>query len=226
MNASLSNAGLDRDPDQGAMIDSSPGSRDEVGYAALSVRAASRFAIGAAIVRDLVGYHSPGTPATVENVAIAALRSGPGGERLRSSIELLADQEAAWFRSTPSHALASKNVLSSRGLEVNGLNATNMAVLATMEPHVLVGERSPNLQAHYQAAIRAIDEMPGTTAELRTIFQELEKQVMAAGSDSVEVQSEMSTAQRAYLSHLMTERLAAYQVSSPSELPQEADLVI
>lgn len=181
------------------------------------MRAASRFVIGAAIIRDLARHHSPDIAVTLDNVAVAALRDGPEGAQLRASIEVLADQEAGWFRSTPSHALTTKKVLSSRVQEIQGLNAANLSVLVTMELRAAMGETHPALQTSYQTAIRAIDEMPGTTAERRAVLQDFENQVMAAGSDTAHIQSEITVAQRAYLRQLMSERLADYQIPSLSE---------
>jgi hypothetical protein len=212
MNASLSELSFER----ASETDPAP-VRGNEGGEPLSIRAASRFVIGAAIIRDLAQHHSADTKVTLDNVAVAALRDGLDGGRLRASIEMLADQEAGWFRSTPSHALTTHKVLNSRVQEMRGLNAANLAVLATMQIGVATAEAHSELQMSYQAAIRAIDEMPGTTAERRTVLHDFEAQVISVGSDAAQIQSEMTAAQRTYLKQLMSERLADYQIPSLAE---------
>jgi hypothetical protein len=49
-----------------------------------------------------------------------ALRDGADGQNLRSSIEKLADQEGAWFRSTPPHTLATERVMQTLDLALAG----------------------------------------------------------------------------------------------------------
>jgi hypothetical protein len=181
----------------------------------LSIRDASRFVIGAAIIRDMALKNAPESNITFENVSIAALREGGDGQDLRTSINKLADQEAGWFRSTPPHTLATDRVMHTRSQEVRTLNATNLAGLATLEqaPAAIQGDPAAEaaLQESYQAAIRAIDEMPGSTVERRALLQTLKTQGIEACGDADFVMTQFNVAQEAYLKQMMAERLSPYQ---------------
>lgn len=191
-----------------------------MGMEMLSIREASRFVIGAAIMRDMAIQNSPGTNITFANVAEAALRPASDGASLRSSIERLADHEASWFRSTPPHTLATGRVMHTRQQEVRTLNSVNLAVLATLEHSRDAAEGDPSaervLQESFQKAIQAIDEMPGSTTERRGFLHMLKAQTMEASSDAAYIETALAAAQRSYLDKMMTERLSAYQPASPS----------
>ena len=180
----------------------------------LSIRDASRFVIGAAIIRDMATQNTPESAITFENVAEMALRDNADGKNLRSSIEKLADQEGAWFRSTPPHALATERVMQTRAQELRTLNDSNLAVLATLEfgPEALAGtpEAREALQGRLQAAIRAIDEMPGSTTERRALLDSLKGQTGDALGDPAFMAQQLRTAQKVYLDNFREERLAAY----------------
>jgi hypothetical protein len=186
----------------------------------LSIREASRFVIGAAIMRDMAIQNSPGTNITFANVAEAALRPAGDGGSLRSSIERLADQEASWFRSTPPHTLATDRVMHTRQQELHTLNSLSLAVMATLEHSQTASAGDPAaqhvLQESFQKAIQAIDEMPGSTTERRGFLHMLKAQTMEASSDAAYIDSALDAAQRSYLDKMMNERLSAYQPASPS----------
>lgn len=185
----------------------------------LSIRDASRFMIGAAILRDMAQTNSPGSAITGANVATAALRPGPDGAGMRASIARLAEQEAAWFRSTPPHTLVSERVLHSRVQEMATLNNCNLAALATLACGAAAAGGEPQartiLQSRYQAAIRAIDEMPGSTTERRALLAGLKEQCGAASAAPAFVGQELNAAQKTYLETMMAERLSAYQAPAP-----------
>jgi hypothetical protein len=185
----------------------------------LSIREASRFVIGAAIMREMANKNSPGANITFDNVAVAALGQDNDGAQLRSSIQKLADQEAVWFRSTPPHTLATERVMQTRAQEVRTLNSVNLAVLMTLEHSRDAAEGDPTaiktLEDSYQTAIRAIDEMPGSTTERRSFLQSLKSQVIEASNDRAYIEQALDRAQHLYLDAMMSERLAAYQ--SPSQ---------
>lgn len=186
----------------------------------VSIRDASRFVIGAAIVRDMAIQNSPGTNITFANVADAATRPGSDGANLRSSIDRLADQEASWLRSTPPHTLATDRVMRTRQQETIMLNSVNMAVLMTIEYGKGASEGDPSaskkLQEGFQKAIRAIDEMPGSTAERRGLLDLFKDQVVQASENRRYIGVALDTAQHAYLDTMMAERLSAYQPKTPS----------
>jgi len=185
----------------------------------LSIREASRFVIGAAIIRDMALKATPDSGITFENVATMALRDGADGQSLRSSIDKLADQEGAWFRSTPPHTLSTERVMQTRAQEVRTLNESNLAVLATLEfgPDAAAGkpEAREALQGRLQAAIRAVDEMPGSTTERRALLGSLRNQTSdALGGDSTFMAQQLQRAQKVYLDRFREERLAAYTTPS------------
>ena len=185
----------------------------------LSIRDASRFVIGAAILREMANKNAPEAVATFDNVASMALRPGADGTSLSASIEKLADQEAAWFRSTPPHTLATDRVMHTRTQEVGTLNASNLAVFATIAcgPDALAGQpqATVSLQGRLQAAMQAIDQMPGSTTERRQVLQSLTSDTIAAVGDPAFMTQQLNTAQKVYLERFREERLAAYAKPSP-----------
>lgn len=193
----------------------------------LSIQDASRFVIGAAIIRDMTIRNSPESGITFDNVTVAALREGTDGQDLRTSISKLADQEAAWFRSTPPHVLSTDKVMHSRGQELSTLNNTHLAVLATLEYGASAIDGSPDavsqLQDSYQAALQAIDEMPGSTTERRNLLQTLYDQCFEASGDADFTNGQLHVAQKSYLERMMAERLAAYELT-PHERSDDIDL--
>lgn len=184
----------------------------------LSIRDASRFVVGAAIIRDMALKNSPSASITFDNVAAASLRQGQDGDGLRASIEKLADQESSWFRSTPPHTLATDRVMRTRAQEMATLNGLNAAVLATFQHGHEAVAGDPRalsaLQDSYQSAIRAVDEMPGSTTERRTMLETLKAQCAEACGDSTFAEEELNQAQRTYLQRMMDERLSAYRTPS------------
>lgn len=184
-------------------------------YMQLSIRDASRFVIGAAIIEDMALASAPDSGITFEQVADAALREGIDGDDLRSSIDKLANQEEAWFRGTPPHTLSTERVMRTRQQEMQTLNDANLAGLATLAfgAEAAAGDdvARQTLHGSYQSAIRSIDQMPGSTADRRSLLQALKTEVGDAGGGDAVVNATFGAAQKTYLEQLMTERLAAYQ---------------
>lgn len=185
----------------------------------LSIKDASRFVVGAAIIRDMATANAPESQITFENVALAAQRGGPEGQDMRASIDRLAEQESAWFRGTPPHTLSTERVLHTRAQEIDTLNNANLAAIATLafgaDAQAGDPEATTLLQQSYQAAIRSIDEMPGSTADRRSLLGALKDQAVEAGGNADFVTLQLNTAQKTYLEEMMNERLAAYQTPSP-----------
>lgn len=179
----------------------------------LSIRDASRFVIGAAIICDMASKNTPESAITIGNVSTMALRDSDG-QTLRSSIEKLADQESAWFRSTPPHTLATERVMQTRALEARTLNASNLASLTTLEFGASATTGNPVaeevLQTRLQAAVRAIDEMPGSTSERKALLQSLKTETTLAHGDASVMAQQLRAAQKTYLDNFRQERLAAY----------------
>lgn len=184
----------------------------------VSIRDASRYVIGAAVIRDMAIKNNPNSPITFENVVAMSLRDGNDGQTLRASIEKIADHESSWFRNTPPHTLTTERVLRTREQEVRTLNDCNLAVLTTLEvgPWAIAGkpEAKETLQKSLQAAVRAIDEIPGSTAERRALLQLLKADTGQIIGDPVFMAQELKTAQKQYLDNFREERLAAYTTPS------------
>lgn len=180
----------------------------------LSIRDASRFVIGAAIIRDMAVKNTPGSAITFENVAAISLRDGNDGQTLRASIEKVADHESSWFRNTPPHTLTTDRVMQTRALEVRTLNDCNLAVLGALDlgPSAAKGDADAKekLQSRLQAAVRSIDGIPGSTTERRALMQSLKTDTGLAVGDPAFMAQELKTAQKQYLDNFREERLAAY----------------
>jgi hypothetical protein len=188
------------------------------GWMQLSIRDASRYVTGMAILREMTNASTPLAFVTFDNVAAAASRTDKEGENLRAAIERLADQESEWFRTTPPHTLTSDRVMRTREHEVRTLNNIQLAALATVE-WAARGAKNKDaaasaLQPSYQAAIQSIDKMPGSVDERRALLRALEMQTAEASGAPAFVRGELKTAERTYLEQAMDERMAAYRTPS------------
>ena len=180
----------------------------------LSIRDASRFVVGAAVLRERALKANPSAGITFDNVAITAMRNDADGKGLRDTISRLADGESEWFRTTPPHTLASERVMQTRGSEVRTLNSINAALLATIElgKRGIAGDATAtdSLRDQLQATVRSIDEMPGSTTERRVLLRSLGEECAEAAGDRAFVEEQLSAAQQDYLALMMQERLSAY----------------
>jgi len=169
----------------------------------LSIREASQFVIGAAIMRSKAIEASGNANITFDNVALAALREGADGEKLRLSIKTLARQESAWMRRNPPHVLKTNRVMQSRKSEIRTFTAINAAVVASIE--FADDASAGNAQAHqtlhdkYIDAFRAIDETPGSTQERRQLKSLLYHQTLAMTTESQLIDATLKSAEAAYL---------------------------
>jgi hypothetical protein len=193
----------------------------------LSIKDASRFVIGAAILREMAATQAPDSGITFDQVAEAAAAPSIDGQDLRLSLERLAQQEGAWFRNTPPHTLTSVRVMQTRAQEADTLNQINLAVLGTLAhgTDAVAGDHVAQqlLQDHYQGAIGALDRLPGSVTERRQLLNSLKTQVAEASGDAPLVGALFGAAQKAYLEQLMADRLAAYQ-SPALERSKELEL--
>jgi hypothetical protein len=169
----------------------------------LSIREASRFVIGAAMMRAKAIEASGNAGITLDDVALAALREGADGEKLRLAIETLADQESGWMRNTPPHVLKTERVLQSREAEVHAFTAISAAVVATVE---LADDASAgNAQAYqtlhgkYMDAFRSIDKTPGSTQDKRQLKSLLRDQALAMTTEGDFIGTVLKSAETAYL---------------------------
>jgi hypothetical protein len=169
----------------------------------LSIREASQFVIGAAIMRSKAIELSGNSDITFDHIAIAALREGSDGEKLRLSIETLANQESALMRNTPPHTLKTERVMQSRSTEIRTFSAISDAVITTVE--LADSANSGNKEAHktindkYIAAFRAIDETPGSTQERRQLKAYLRDQAMTVSTEKEFVSTTLKSAETSYL---------------------------
>lgn len=193
----------------------------------LSIKDASRFVIGAAILREMAATQAPDSGITFDQVAEAAAAPGVDGQDLRLSLDRLAQQEGAWFRNTPPHTLTSVRVMQTRAQETGTLNQMNLAVLGTLahSGDAVAGDHVAQqlLQDQYQGAIAAIDRLPGSIGERRQLLNALKTQVAEASGDAPLVGALFGAAQKGYLEQLMADRLAAYQ-SPALERSKELEL--
>lgn len=178
-----------------------------------SIRDASSFVIGAYILRERALQADSTSGVTIENIATAAL--GENGPLLRSSIETLASAESAWLRDTPPHKLTTDRVLQTRSQEIGALNTINLSVIATQvhENAARAGDVSAKgtLRDQYQAAAKAVTEMPGSANERRNLWQKMQDGCLEIAADPAFVQEQINNAQRDYVERMRMERLAAYE---------------
>lgn len=191
----------------------------------LSIRQASRFVIGAAMMRAKAIEASGNTGITFESVALASMRSNADGAKLRQSIETLADQESSWLKNNPPHTLATDRVLQSRQAELKTFRSINTAVIATAE---LAGpaqagdeDAEKGLREHLVSALGVIDQTPGSTPDRRNLLASLKAQVALAGPADF-MTSMMKSAEGEYAERFRAERLARY-MTPPLERSEDFD---
>ncbi len=169
----------------------------------LSIREASRFVIGATMMRAKAIEASGNAGITFDNVAHAALRADADGDKLRMSIETLADRESGWLRSTPPHILKTERVMQSREAEIRTFTAISAAVVATVEfaDDASAGNTAAHQALHekYMDAFRAIEETPGSTQERRQLKSLFSSQALAITTESEFVGAALKSAETAYL---------------------------
>lgn len=179
----------------------------------LSIREASRFVIGAAMMRSKAIEASGNTGITFESVALASMRDNADGAKLRQSIETLADQESTWLRNTPPHALATDRVYQSRLAELKTFRSINMAVIATSEfgAKASAGDvpATKSLHENLVNTLGVIDQTPGSTQDRRNLLSSLNKQVTLIGPGEFMFDM-MRSAEGAYAERFRAERLARY----------------
>lgn len=191
----------------------------------LSIRDASRFVIGAGSMRERA-IEASGNPAiSFENVAQAALREGTDGQKIRQTIETLADQESGWLRNTPPHILNSDRVMQSRAAEVKAFTAIHNAVISTVafeaaSPCEKAGAED-DLRQSLLDVLEAIDNTPGSRADREGLLANLRDQVVSATSDGDFIKRALRNSEQAYLAADLDKTFARY--NSPS-LSRSEDL--
>jgi len=182
----------------------------------LSIREASRFVIGATLIRSQAIDVSGNTGITLDHVAMAALQAGTDGEKLRFSIETLANQQSNWIRKTPPHALKTERIMQSREVEIRTFMAINEAVMATIEFSQDASGGNTQaynaLQDHYTAAFRAIDQSLGSKQDKQQLRHLLYDQSLTLSTDSKFVESALKEAEKAYLEAYMNAILSKYDI--------------
>lgn len=180
----------------------------------LSIRDASRFVIGAGLMRQEAIAASGNPDITFEDVAQAALREGPVGQKIRDTIETLADQEAAWLRSTPPHILSSERVMQSRNAEVRAFTAIHTAVIDTIS---FDGADAPNkpdaerkLRESLVSVLGAIDGAPGSKADRENLMANLRDQLFSVAHDGDFIKKTLRESEQAYLAADLDKTFSRY----------------
>jgi len=169
----------------------------------MSIREASRVTIGAEILRREAMRHSSGQLVTFDHVAGALLRPDADGQKLRSALDTLADQESNWLRNTPPHTLKTDRVMQSREAEISTFTSIGAAVIATIEHAEAASMQDANAQSGlheaYQKALEAIDNSPGSGQDKLAMKESLQQQATSATEYGNEVISALSLAETALL---------------------------
>ncbi|HDS1733920.1 hypothetical protein [Pseudomonas sp. BP8] len=191
----------------------------------LSIRDASRFVIGAGLMRQKAIEASNNPAISFDNVAQAALRDTPDSQKIRQTIDALADQEAQWLRNTPPHTLSSDRVMQSRKAEVNAFTAIHRAVVSAVSfeaasPDEKDGEQSV-LRQSLLDALEAIDNTSGSRADREGLLANLRDQVVSVSSDGDFMKGALRDSEQAYLAADLDKTFARYNTPS---LQRSADL--
>lgn len=180
----------------------------------LSIRDASRFVIGAGSMRERA-IQASGNPAiSFENVAQAALRGGPDGQKIRQTIDTLAEQESAWLRNTPPHILNSDRVMQSRTAEINAFTAIHRAVIRSVAFEAAgpgtKSDAETDLRQALTSAIEAIDNTPGSRSDREGLLGNLRDQVLSVASDDDFMKRALRQSEQAYLAADLDKTFARY----------------
>jgi len=184
----------------------------------LSIRDASRFVIGAGLMRQKA-IEASGNPAiSLGNVAQAALREGPDGQKVRQTIDTLADQASEYLRNTPPHTLRSARIMQSREAEASAFTAIHRAVISSVtlemaSPSGKSGAES-ELRQSLLDALEAIDNTPGSRADREGLLASVRDQVIAASSDADSMKRMVRESEQAYLAADLDKTFARYANSS------------
>jgi len=186
----------------------------------ISILDASRFVVGAAVMRtNTLSSHPGGVPITLETVAMSAL--GSTGEKIRRAIGIFADEHSGSFRKTPPHTLMTDRVIQSRAAEVETLKAIGAALVSTIElaPKIAQDDAlaKAELKAQFVKALQAIDETPGSAQERSQLQRSLLEQIEQATPHSVLAADLMHEADVAYREAVAAKVLAFYDKLSPSD---------
>ncbi|MDR6712127.1 hypothetical protein J2W83_001722 [Pseudomonas hunanensis] len=192
----------------------------------LSIRDASRFVIGAGLMRERA-IEASGNPAiSFDNVAQAGLREGPDGQKIRQTIDTLADQESQWLRNTPPHILSSERVMQSRAAEINAFTAIHRAVISTVAFEAASpsekGGAETELRQSLLVVLEAIDNTPGSRVDREGLLNNLREQLLSAASDSDFMKRALRTSEQAYLAADLDKTFARYN-SPPLSRSEEHD---
>lgn len=191
----------------------------------LPIRDASRFIIGASVMRDKT-IAATGQALSFEHVAQAALRGDAHGEETRKAINYLADDEAAWLRNTPPHTLSTEKVLESRRLELEAFKAMHEAVLSTFqygEPNKKA-DHEGLLTSDYVAALNAIDNMPGSKHDRRSLLDTFKDELASSAPDPAFALETVSKSERAALEDIFDGILSHYLDPEPLHRSDDYDL--
>ena len=181
----------------------------------LSIREASRFVIGATLLRSQAMQHAEQAQMlTFDNVAAAILQPTDQGAQLRRTVDAMADGEAEWFRSNPPHAMSSDRVMQSRAAEVDALRAVSGAAISTIlyGPRAVNGDSASNehLTTVYTEAYTAIDAAPGSTNDRRALMLRLRDQAQDLGTSPDSIRNLLSAAEKRCLARQADAILSRY----------------
>ncbi|OAD16443.1 hypothetical protein [Achromobacter insolitus] len=184
----------------------------------LSIREASRFVIGTALLRAQAMQHAEHAQMlTFDNVAAAVLQPTQEGKQLRQTVEAMADREAGWFRSNPPHAMSSDRVMQSRAAEVAALKRIGGAAVSTLlyGPRAIAGDgpATEQLTTIYSGAYTAIDAAPGSTNDRRSLMGLLHEQTQRLSSKPEMIRALLSSAEKRCLARQADAILSRYEKS-------------
>ena len=180
----------------------------------LSIRDASRFVIGAGLMREKA-IEASGNPAvSFENVAQAALREGADGLKIRQTIDTLAEQASGSLRNTPPHVLASDRVMQSRKAEIDAFTAIHRAVINTVGYEAAGPDEKSDAEKTVRQSLvevlEAIDKTPGSRADREGLLANLRDQLVCASADGDGMKRMLRESEQAYLAADLDKTLARY----------------
>ena len=190
--------------------------------AALTIREASRFMIGATLLRDTAQLRNPGHSIGFDDVVQGVLSTAhpDAAEKLRSSIEHLADIAGTegFLRNTPSHAKITPRVLQTRAADLAVAKSVQNTILVAFEhaDPAFNGRDATSrdvLEGATLSAYRAIDQTPGSNHEKTLMLDQFTSDMLLVANNHPEMVTFLEETQTKYLDLIRRELLEPFMGS-------------
>lgn len=137
------------------------------------------------------------------NIDHALSRGGPQAEKMRQTIETIADHEKDATLVNPPNTSKTSRVFESREAELQAFSAINSAVVAMIENNGIISENNAvgnqRIDERFKSAYQAIDYTPGISYYRRNLKQLFVEQVTSLSNDKAIASKRLTDTEKEYL---------------------------